>query len=68
MNFDSRQYWYHYHHGRWARQLVPTPRGYNNTMFAMAWIPGARSVWAVGEADRNRGGYDTEGVIARYDP
>jgi hypothetical protein len=66
VNFDSRQYWYHYRHGQWTRQPVATPRGYNTEMFAMALIPGTRSIWAVGEADGNTG-FKTEGVIARYD-
>jgi len=65
------EYAYHYGSGRWTRQVVPTPRGFNETMFGMAWIPRTRSVWAVGEADRNypkghRNG--NVGVIARYGP
>jgi hypothetical protein len=64
---DTVQYWYHYHGGQWTRQLVPSPRGTNNTLFAMAWVPGTRTVWATGEADNNRVNA-TEGVITRYRP
>jgi hypothetical protein len=66
VNFDSRQYWYHFGHGRWTRQPVATLHGYNTEMFDMALIPGTRSLWAVGEADGNKG-FKTEGVVARYD-
>lgn len=65
LNYNFVQYWYHYSHGQWSRQLVPTPRRYNNTLFGMAWIPGTASVVAVGEADRNYGN-GTVGVITRY--
>jgi len=65
------EYAYHYGYGRWTRQVVPTPRGFNETMFGMAWIPHTRSVWAVGEADRDHlKGHENGnvGVIARYGP
>jgi hypothetical protein len=61
----TQQYWYHYSHGRWTRQLVPSPRAYNDTLFAMAWIPKTSGLWAVGEADRNYGN-SSIGVITRY--
>jgi hypothetical protein len=64
-NLELSQYWYHYADGRWTRQLVLTPRYYNDTMFGMAWVPGTTTVWSVGEADRNSG-LGTLGVIARY--
>jgi hypothetical protein len=64
---DLVQYWYHYNGGRWTRQLVPAPRGYNDVVFGMAWIPGTTSVWADGEADANVGVH-TVGVIAKYGP
>jgi hypothetical protein len=63
--FNLTQYLYHYSHGQWTRQLVPSPRRYSNEIFGMAWIPRTNSAWAVGEADRNRGNA-TVGVIARY--
>jgi hypothetical protein len=63
----SPQYWYHYHGGRWTRQLVPSPKAYNLGLFAMAWIPQTASLWAVGEADRNYGN-GSIGVITRYGP
>jgi hypothetical protein len=62
---DLVQYWYHYDRGHWTRSLVPSPRGYENMMFGMAWIPGTTSVWADGEADANVGEH-TVGVIAKY--
>lgn len=65
VNFNLVQSWYHYNGGRWTRSLVPSPRGYNNLVFAMAWIPGTTSVWADGEADANAGVH-TVGVIAKY--
>jgi hypothetical protein len=64
-SYNLTQYLYHYNHGQWTRQLVPSPRGYGNMIFGMAWIPRTTSAWAVGEADRNRGS-GTVGVIARY--
>ncbi|HEV2239484.1 MAG TPA: hypothetical protein VGR98_00455, partial [Streptosporangiaceae bacterium] len=59
------QYWYHYSGGRWTRTLVPSPRGYFNFVFGMAWIPRTTSVWADGEADANVGAH-TVAVIAKY--
>jgi hypothetical protein len=67
VNFSSVQYWYHYNSGRWTRQLVPAPAGYNDVVFGMAWIPGTTSVWADGEADPDISGH-TVGVIAKYGP
>jgi hypothetical protein len=64
---DLVQYWYHYTGGRWTRQLVSAPRGYNDMVFGIAWIPRTTSVWAVGEADANVGAH-TAGVIAKYGP
>jgi hypothetical protein len=66
-DFNDPQYWYHYSGGRWARRLVLSPRAYLNEVFGMAWIPGTRSVWAVGEADADQGN-SNEGVIAKYGP
>jgi hypothetical protein len=68
VNFGLVQYWYHYNSGRWTRQRVPSPRGYSNTVFGMAWIPRTRSVWADGEADPNSSRGHTVGVIAKYGP
>jgi hypothetical protein len=62
---DLVQYWYHYNGGHWTRVLVPSPRGYSNMVFGMAWIPGTTSVWADGEADANTGVHSV-GVIAKY--
>jgi hypothetical protein len=45
---DLTQYWYHYNGGGWSRSFVPSPRGYFNFVFGMAWIPGTTSVWADG--------------------
>ena len=63
--YNLAQYLYHYNHGQWTRQLVPSPRGYNTTLFGMAWIPRTTSVWAAGEADLNHGN-GSVGVISRY--
>jgi hypothetical protein len=62
---DLVQYWYHYDGGHWTRSLVPSPPGYGNTVFGLAWIPGTTSVWADGEADANTGAH-TVGVIEKY--
>jgi hypothetical protein len=67
--YGLNEYWYHYTGGRWGRRSVIAPRGYNLTMFGIAWVPGTTSVWAVGEADKNYAksrGPMTEAVIARY--
>jgi len=63
--YNLAQYLYHYNHGSWTRQLVPSPRRYSNTLFGIDWIPRTASVWAAGEADRNYGN-GSVGVIARY--
>jgi hypothetical protein len=67
INHSLVQYWYHYNGGRWTRQLVSAPRGYDDIVFGMAWIPGTTSVWADGEADPNSSGHAV-GVIAKYGP
>jgi len=67
ISLNQPQYWYHYSAGHWTRQQVLSPKGYNSTMFGMAWVPGTTSVWAVGEADPNNRGH-TIGVIARHSP
>lgn len=59
------QDWYHYSAGRWTRTLVPTPKGYNDEMFSLAWVPGTTQMWSVGEADGNDVNA-TLGVITRY--
>jgi hypothetical protein len=65
-NYVDYQYWYHFQSGRWtARRGTLSPKGYGSTYFAMAWIPGTQSVWAVGEADGNRTNRSA-GVIAKY--
>ena len=65
-NYVDYQYWYHFQRGRWtARRGTLSPKGYGSTYFAMAWIPGTQSVWAVGEADGNRINRSA-GVIAKY--
>jgi hypothetical protein len=70
VNYNFVQYWYHYNDGRWTRQLVLTPRKYNDTMFGISWIPHTTALWSVGEADLNFGTPKTGatvGVIARYE-
>ena len=52
-SLNPPQYWYPYHAGRWTRQLVPSPKAYSNTLFAMA--------------DQNRGNKRI-GVIISYSP
>jgi hypothetical protein len=63
--YNLAQYLYHYNHGKWTWQLVPSPRRYDNTLFGMAWVPRSTSVWGVGEADLDRG-TGSVGVIAEY--
>jgi hypothetical protein len=66
--FNIWQEWYHYSGGRWTGEVQLSPRRYDSMYFAMAWIPGTRSVWSVGEADANSGKARdlTVGVIAQY--
>ncbi len=64
VNLNLVQYWYHYNAGRWTRQLVPSPKGYNDVLFGIALVPGTTAAWAVGEADANHG-TGSVGVIAR---
>jgi len=63
--YNLAQYLYHYSHGQWTRQRVPSPRRYTSTLSGMAWTPGTTSVWAVGEADLNNG-TGSAGVITGY--
>ena len=63
----SPEHFYRYHAGRWTRYQVPSPRGYGNVVFGLAWIPGTRSQWGVGEADANIGTH-TVATVARYQP
>lgn len=65
VNYNEFQYWYHYRAGRWGRQLVPSPKGYDNVLFGLARVPGTTSALAVGEADANQGN-GSIAVIARY--
>jgi hypothetical protein len=62
---DMVQYWYHYHGGHWTKTLVTSPKGYGNSVFGMAWIPGTTSIWADGQADANTATH-TVGTIAKY--
>ena len=39
----------HYGNGAWTRVAVPAPRGDITVPQALAWIPGARSLWGLGE-------------------
>jgi hypothetical protein len=50
---NDNGYMYHYSGGRWTRQAMPQPKGYNGDVCGMSWISGTTSVWAVGEADGN---------------
>jgi hypothetical protein len=46
-----RSFVYHYRTGRWARQRLPPPPGYDVTFVnQICWIPGTRQLWAVGSA------------------
>ena len=63
--YNLIQYVYHYSHGRWTRQPVPSPRKYEDSLSGLAWIPGTTSVWAAGDADLNNG-TGSAGVILRY--
>jgi hypothetical protein len=61
-------YLVHDSHGHWSRVAVPTVPGDANTQLSMlSWIPGTRSVWAVGETfpvDNPDG--VSQGVILKY--
>jgi hypothetical protein len=50
---------YHYSNGQWAEQIRP---GEHFALNALAWIPGTKSAWAVGEGARGHG------IILRYVP
>jgi hypothetical protein len=39
----------HYGNGAWTRVAVPAPRGDITMPQALAWIPGTRSLWGLGE-------------------
>jgi hypothetical protein len=39
----------HYRGGAWTRVAAPAPRGDITSTQALAWIPGTRSLWGLGE-------------------
>jgi hypothetical protein len=57
---------YHDSNGRWSQLPVPHKAGIVSVVFALAWIPGTRSVWGSGvevlPASR------PEGIILKYGP
>jgi hypothetical protein len=58
-------YLYHYNHGRWTRFLMPESTKLN--LLGFSWIPGTRSVLAVGHIITGPGrGNTVKGLIARY--
>jgi hypothetical protein len=43
------EYLAHYRNGTWTRVTVPARRGYITMPVTLAWIPGTRSLWGLGE-------------------
>jgi hypothetical protein len=39
---------YHYGRGRWSRYAIPTKPGRRSFVASVTWIPGTRSLWAIG--------------------
>jgi hypothetical protein len=54
---------YHYSHGRWTSELMPG--GTHIFLQGFSWIPGTRSVWAVG-LDVTGPGNTTKAVVTGY--
>jgi hypothetical protein len=44
----SRQWFYHYAGGRWSRAAAPKEQGQQPLVLSLSWIPGTRSLWAIG--------------------
>lgn len=61
-----REYLYHYAGGVWSRESVPAMTGTQASIFNMTWIPGTRSLWAIGTLTTS-GGVVT-GDILKYGP
>lgn len=62
-------YFYHYGSGHWTRQVVPGDNGTPNNkveLLGMTWIPGTRSLWAVGQSIASASG--VQAVILKYGP
>ena len=59
------QYLYHYGSGHWARQLAPARASVPVYARTLAWIPGTRSLWAIGDLSK---GSSNTGVILRDGP
>ncbi|HEX9033093.1 MAG TPA: hypothetical protein VF834_14730 [Streptosporangiaceae bacterium] len=62
-------YFYHYNSGHWTRQIVPGDSGTPNNkveLLGMTWIPGTRSLWAVGQS--NVGIPGVQAAILKYGP
>lgn len=53
---------YHYGSGRWVRQVVPARAGVPVSATTLTWIPGTRSLWAIGDL---RNGSGSTGAILR---
>jgi hypothetical protein len=61
-----RSFVYHYRSGRWTRQRLPSPAGYDVTFVnQIGWIPGTRQIWAVGSA-LSLNSHIEVGVIEKY--
>jgi hypothetical protein len=58
-------YLYHYNNGRWTRFLMP--EGTKVNLLGFSWIPGTRSVWAVGHFNAGPGN-TVKGLIAKDGP
>jgi len=59
------QYLYHYGSGHWARQLVPARAGTSVDATTLTWIPGTRSLRAIGDPSKDS---SNTGAILRYGP
>ncbi len=56
---------YHYSAaGRWTRDVLPIPAGFNSTSLNLFWIPHTRSLWAVGFAHASTNA--EVGIVERY--
>jgi hypothetical protein len=53
----------HYSHGRWTKHATPADQGTRTQPNGFAWIPGTRSLWAVGQAIPLNGADTVRAVI-----
>jgi hypothetical protein len=65
----SAGYLSHLSNGRWTKDRIPSQLGHQVEVAGLAWVPGTRSVWAVGAVPTGSPSSTTEeGIVLSYRP